>query len=98
MDNPRIFRGLSMDYPRMSMDNRDIPGFRWTSRGWGNRSAMLGEPASTFRGTARAGNINAFLIQKVRTPSGKHVRGKNEETESRVNVDLTYKLPTTKHT
>ena len=40
---------------------------------------MVGEPASTFwgnrsagpGGTARPGLVNAYLIKKVRTPSGK---------------------------
>jgi len=50
MDNPWGIHGLSMDYPwiidGLSMDNP------WTPR---NRSAMLGEPASTFRGNRSGG-------------------------------------------
>jgi hypothetical protein len=46
---------------------------------WGNYFHMVGEPVSACRGnrsagcggTARPGFLNAYLIQKVRTPSGK---------------------------
>ena len=81
MDNPCIIHGSSMDYlwiiHGLSMDSQwtslgfhELPGAGWTGRPcWGNRQAHSG-------GTARAGNINAFLIQKVRTLSSKPGWGK----------------------
>ena len=50
---------------------------------------MVGEPASTFwgnrsagpGGTARPHFLNAYLIKKVRTPSGKPGWGKTEKPE-----------------
>ena len=72
MDNPWIIHGLSMDCPWMSMDNswtsldfHGLPRAGGTGRPcWGSRPAHSG-------GTARAGNIKAYLIQKVGAPSGK---------------------------
>ena len=80
MDDPWIIHGLSMDYPwiihGLSMDYPwIIHGHPWismdfqglgepASTSWGNRSAGCG-------GTARPGYLNAYLIKKVRTPSGK---------------------------
>ena len=72
MDYSWIIHGLSMDYQWMSMDNpwtsldfRGVPGAGGTGRPcWGNRPARSG-------GTAAPQYFNAFIIQKVRTPSGK---------------------------
>ena len=47
----------------------DISGVGTTSTWWGNQSAHAG-------GTARPGFLNAYLIKKVRTPSGKPGWGK----------------------
>ncbi len=69
MDDPWIIHGLSKDSHGLSMDNpwasMDFQGLgEPASTSWGNRSARCG-------GTARPGYLNAYLIKKVRTPSGK---------------------------
>ena len=61
MDHP----WMSMDNPWTSLDFHGLPGAGGTGR------PCLGSWPAHSGGTARAGNINAFLIQKVRTPSGK---------------------------
>ena len=55
---------------------------------------MVGEPVSACRGnrwagcggTARPGNMNAYLIQKVRTPSGKPGWGKTSISKAFANI------------
>ena len=72
MGYPWIIQGLSMDYPGMSMDNP------WTSLDFHGlpRAGVTGQPCwgnrpEHSRGTAREKNINAYLIQEARIPSGK---------------------------
>ena len=76
MDNPWIIHGSSMDYlwnihglsmdnPWTSIDFHELPGAGGTGRPcWVNLPVHFG-------GTARAGNMNAYLMQKIRTHPGK---------------------------
>ena len=85
MDRLWIIHGLSIDHPWIiygsSMDYLWIihghPGFPWTPRGWGNRSAMLGEPASTFRGNRSGGKHERLPHVENKNPSRQAWLGKN---------------------
>ncbi len=67
---------MSTQNPWPSLDFHGLPRAGGTGRPcWGNRPTHCG-------GTARAGNIHAYLIQKMRTPSGKPGWGINGYAEA----------------